>query len=156
VRAWFERLSRRDQLLLVPLGLASVAILLYLGVWSPVTEALARRQEANANAVAALDWMREAAREIKERRSGWQGGSSGESLSAMVDASLPQHELVMQRFQPVGDRAAQVWLEEAPVPQVIAWLAAVERGGGARVDNVSIVAADNAGQVKTRVRISKP
>lgn len=156
MKAWFERLGRRDQLLLVPLALALAGILLYLAVWAPLTRGVARYDAANANAVAALEWMSEAAQDIKARQSGWRGAVPGQSLSSLVDASLPQYELVMQRFQPVGERAAQVWLDEAPVPQVIAWLAAVERNGGVRLDNVSIVAADKAGQVKTRVRVSKP
>jgi type II secretory pathway component PulM len=73
----------------------------------------------------------------------------------VVDSSLPQHKLVMKRYQPIGEQGAQVWLEDASLPEVIAWLSALEAGSGMRLDNVSIVSSDKQGYVKTRVRLER-
>ena len=155
MKQWFDRLSRRDQLLLGPLALLLAAVLLYALIWSPLNSALARYETANAASVDDLVWMRKAADDLRQRGSGLSALQQGQSLSALVDASLSKHKLVLKQFQPVGESAVQLLLEEAPMAQVIAWLAGMEREAGMRLDNVAIVAAEKQGHVKVRVRMSR-
>jgi general secretion pathway protein M len=155
VKEWYESLSGRDQLILVPLVLVLLLFLLYGMVWSPIATATERSEVANRGALDTLDWMREAVVQINGRRGGQSQAAEMRSISAVVDSSLPQHKLVMKRYQPIGEQGAQVWLEDASLPEVIAWLSALEAGSGMRLDNVSIVSSDKQGYVKTRVRLER-
>ena len=155
MKQWFEALSRRDQLLLVPLGFAMVFALFYGIIWAPASGAVSRYEASNAAARDTLDWMRQAAADIAHSRSSAASKQAGQSLSTTIDSSLPKYKLTMQRFQPVGETTAQIWLEEAPMSQVIAWLASLEQNSAMHLDNVSMVAADKQGRVKVRVHLSK-
>ena len=102
-----------------------------------------------------LDWMQQAVADIKNAGAGGGVADQALSISALVDTTLPNYSLVMQRYQPTGDDSAQLWLEDAPVSQVIAWLVAIERDYGMRLITVAITSADKQGFVKTRVRMGK-
>lgn len=153
MRQWYEGLSRRDQMLLLPTVLLVVLALIYMLVWKPIALAGQRLELSNQKSTKALGWMSEAVSELKSRRGGKVASTGGASISALVDATLPAYKLVMKRYQPTSDQGARVWLEDAALPQVIAWLAALERERGMRLRTVSIVASATQGYVKTRVRL---
>lgn len=153
MRQWYESLSRRDQMLLPPLVLLTVLALMYMLVWKPISTASQRLELSNQKSGEALDWMSEAVSELTNLSGDRASTKGGASISALVDATLPAYELVMKRYQPTSDQGAQVWLEDAALPQVIAWLAALERERGMRLRTVSIVASATQGYVKTRVRL---
>jgi general secretion pathway protein M len=101
-----------------------------------------------------LQWLGTAAEQIQlQRRTGIRG--NGESLSTLVDASLPQYQLTMQRFQPSGKDKAQLWFENIPYQQLVAWLYYVESEKGVKIDAVSMNNEDASGRVSARVRLQR-
>ena len=155
MKEWYENLSRRDQLLLWPLVGVLLLALLYGMVWSPVADATRRLAATNDTSFETLSWMREAVATISQSSGVSSGAGAGQSMSTLIDRTLPQHSLVMKRFQPFGDNGAQVSLEDAALTNVVAWLSALEVGSGMRLLNVSIVSSDKPGFVKTRLRLER-
>ncbi len=156
MKLWFQKLSQREQLMVLAAALLIGLLLLYGTTWAPLTRAIDGYEADNADARESLDWMRQAVVDISSTSASAGVAAQTQSISALVDTTLPTYSLVMQRYQPTGDESAQLWLEEAPVSQVIAWLAAIERDHGMRLITVAITSADKQGFVKTRVRVGMP
>ena len=154
MKAWFSHVERRQQWLLGIGATVLVLIMLYLALWAPLLTGVRTLTSANDKTAEELAWMYSAATTVNARKA-TPAGSAGQSLSGLVDSSLPQYQLVMQRFQPVGNNAAQLWLEDAPIGQVLAWLSHMEVTFGLRLANVSLTPSDKPGIVQTRVRIDQ-
>lgn len=152
---WFRKLSQREQLMVATVAVLTGLLLLYGITWAPLKRAIDGYEAGNADARETLDWMQQAVVDIKSASAGGGAVDQALSISTLVDTTLPSYSLVMQRYQPTGDDSAQLWLEDAPVSQVIAWLAAIERDYGMRLITVAITSADKQGFVKARVRMGK-
>ncbi len=155
MKQWFGKLNPREQLMVAAAALLVGLLLLYGIAWAPLKRAIEGYEAGNADARESLDWMQQAVADIKNAGAGGGVADQALSISALVDTTLPNYSLVMQRYQPTGDDSAQLWLEDAPVSQVIAWLVAIERDYGMRLITVAITSADKQGFVKTRVRMGK-
>lgn len=156
MKQWFKKLTRREQLIVALVVTLLSVLLVYAMAWAPLRSAVDRYESANEKAQESLEWMRSATADIQRGNAGASQAAPGQSISSLVDSTLPDYKLVMQRYQPTGDDSAQVWLEDAALPQVIAWVVAMERDFGMRMVNVSIAASDKKGVVKTRVRLARP
>lgn len=156
MKQWYAKLSRREQLIVTVLAVFLVCLLVYSAAWAPLKSGAAEYQAGNEDAIESLEWMRSAVADIKQSGVGTSTGAATGSISALVDSSLPEYKLLMQRYQPTGDGAAQIWLEDAALAQVIAWTVAMERDFGMRLVSVSIASTDKPGMVKARVRLAKP
>lgn len=154
LKARFRKLSPREQIIVFLLGLLLCWALFYSIAWSPLSEGITAYESSNEKSEETLDWMREATANLASSQAAPQA-QANESISSLIDKTLPEYKLVMQRYQPTGDKAAQLWLEDAPLVQIIPWLAAMERDYGLRLVNVSVASSDKKGMVKTRVRVSK-
>lgn len=155
MKVWFQRLSQREQLMVLAGAALTVLLILYALAWAPLKNAISAYEAGNDEARETLEWMRQAVADVNQGSVGDGAANQAQSISALVDTTLPDYSLVMQRYQPTGEDSAQLWLEEAPVSQVIAWLTAMERDYGMRLINVAITSADKQGFVKTRVRLGK-
>jgi general secretion pathway protein M len=156
MKQWFKKLSQREQVTVILLLALTAWLLFYALAWSPLKRGVENYQLANADAIETLTWMRQAAVDIQQGRTGTSGVAAPESISALIDTTLPKYKLVMQRYQPTGDDSAQLWLEDAALAEVVAWLVSLERDFGMRLINVSIASSKTQGFVKTRVRMAKP
>ena len=155
MKVWFQKLSQREQLMVLAGAAATGLLILYALAWAPLKDAVSAYESGNEEARETLEWMRQAVVDVNQSSAGDGAANQAQSISALVDTTLPDYSLVMQRYQPTGEDSAQLWLEEAPVSQVIAWLTAMERDYGMRLINVAITSADKQGFVKTRVRVGK-
>lgn len=152
----FRQLSRREQIIVFFLSLLLGWLVFYSVAWAPLSDGISVYESSNEKSLETLEWMRQATANMQTSRGAAPQAQANQSISALIDSTLPEYKLVMQRYQPTGDRQAQLWLEDAALPQIIAWLAAMERDYGMRLVNVSIASSDKKGMVKTRVRLAKP
>lgn len=155
MKAWFGGLSRREQWVFGLGGAAIVLVILYSVLWAPLAAGVEKLSADNEKAAEELAWMYSAAATVNARKA-MPAGSAEQSLSSLVDSSLPHYQLAMQRFQPIGSNAAQLWLEDAPVGQVLAWLSHLEVNFGMRLASVALTPSDKPGIVQIRVRIDQP
>jgi len=149
MKEWYDNLSRRDQLLLWPLVVSLTIFLVYGMVWSPLATETERLAGSNQRTLETVGWMRQAVVDIKSRGGAARRGGE-RNISAQIDASLPGYGLAMKRFQPIGDQGAQIALEDASLPRVIAWLSSLETEQGMRLVHVVIESAEKPGYVKVR------
>ena len=81
--------------------------------------------------------------------------SSGGSLSAVIDASLPQYQLAIERFQPSGNQQAQLWFDKVSFNQMLAWMHYIETEKGLMITSLSLNNEAEKGIVSARIRVKK-
>lgn len=159
--AQYDQLSKRDQQALPVLMVAVFIGLLYFALWRPATtfhdSAIADRE----NAGELLAWMQ--ANESTIKRLGRASGDTspgtadlpdGRALMALVTRSARESGLALQRFEPSGENAIRVWLEDAPFAEVAAWLERLKSGNGVIIDQAAMDRADEPGRVSVRLTLT--
>lgn len=153
MNAWFKAQSSRDQIAIAVLAVAVFVYVLIGGVYQPLLAKQAQLSAANEAASEDLRWMLGAASQVKAAPVKKVASSSGGSLSQVIDASVRRAGIKMKRFQPSGDKQAQVWLENVPYTAAITWLNELEVERGYQIDSASISAASQPGMVNVRIRV---
>ena len=156
--AQYDQLSGRDQKALQVLALAFAVTFAYLGVWRPIADF---RAEARAEMQASkelLGWVRSKEPEARAiagpNSQGSQAGSLGDAdLLTTVTDSADQSGMPLQRFEPSGDEAMRIWLEQVPFTDLTQWLAHLETKYGITVDQASVDRADKPGLVDARITL---
>lgn len=157
--ARYDQLSRRDQQAVMVLGLAVLLAVLYLAIWKPAADFRERATASRDNAIALVAWMasneESLQRLAEDRRRGRTAAApeDGRQLMSLVTGSARQAGLSLQRFEPSGDNAMRVWIEDAPFNQVARWLEELATGHGITIDQASVDRAGNPGQVGVRLTL---
>lgn len=154
MNTWFKAQTSRDQIAIVALAIAVVIYVLVGWIYQPLQAKQAQLTQANDVAAEDLRWMLGAAAKVKAAPAKQASSSSGGSLSQVIDASVRRAGLKMKRFQPSGDKQAQVWLENVPYSAAMTWLNELEVERGYRIDSASITAASQSGTVNVRIRVA--
>lgn len=159
--AQYDQLPRRDQQALFVLAIAVFLGLLYFAIWRPAAGFHDQAVSARENAEDLLIWM-QANRPNMQRLAGATGGDtpstssigSGRELMAVVTRSAGEAGLSLQRFEPSGENAIRVWLEEVPFNQVAAWLERLHTEHGIVIDQASLDRKNSPGQVSVRLTLA--
>lgn len=131
--AHWRRLAPREQRLLL-LAAAVLALLLGYGLlWSPWQAARERLRADNARLRADLAWLQQLAPQVQALRARQPaaGAQAGGPLPVRLDASvraagLGEH---LSRLEPAADGSVKLWLNDAPLDGVLAWLAELAAQG---------------------------
>jgi len=156
MKAWFNGLEANERRMLIVGGGLLLVILLYMGIWEPLTDEVETLRASTAEQTALLTWMRSAAQEVKQLRG--RGGqqarpASGQSLLSLVDRTAKSGRLgtALKRVQPDGDEKVGVWLEAANFDDLVRWLVALETRHSVRVVSSVFQALETPGSVNARL-----
>lgn len=159
--AQYDQLAKRDQQALLVLIVAVLVGLLYFAIWRPATTFHDSAVDDRENAAELLAWMQANESTIKRLGSASSDGSAGTSdlpdgraLMALVTRSARESGLALQRFEPSGEDAIRVWLEDAPFAEVAAWLEQLKSGNGVIIDQAAMDRADEPGRVSVRLTLT--
>ncbi|MBC7185154.1 MAG: type II secretion system protein M [Marinobacter sp.] len=160
--AQYDQLPRRDQQALMVLSIAVFLGILYFAVWRPVSVYYEQSMAARDNGGELLAWMQ--ANEPAIRRLANSGGAAtaagvdkpenGRALMALVTRSAGEAGLSLQRFEPSGEDAIRVWLENAPFGPVAAWLENLNENHGVVIDQAAMDRASEPGRVSARLTLT--
>lgn len=153
---WYREQSPRDQrvlaLLAVFLLVVSVWLLVRLPVERDLSQAQRRYEAARSDHLWILAHRDEAARAAgRGAGQGSRGSQSGQALLSTVAGSARRSGLTLNRFQPEGDDALAVSLDEVVFGEMLRWLETLEAEEGIRVRQASLSAADRPGRVRARL-----
>ncbi|WP_166259266.1 type II secretion system protein GspM [Marinobacter salicampi] len=157
--AQYDQLSQRDQKALWLMAVALLLALLYFAVWRPVAGFHDNAELAHERAQSLVVWMennRAAIAQLSENRGDQKGSNritSGRALMSTVTSSAREAGIALQRFEPSGENALRVWLENVPFSQVAAWLEALNTDHGILVDQAALDSSDQPGQVSARLTL---
>lgn len=159
--ARYDHLPRRDQQALKLMVAALALALLYFAIWRPVDQYHDQALSSRENAAELLAWMQEnrvALRQLAGSNAGTgnnvQKPADGRALMATVTSTARESGLNLQRFEPSGDDAIRVWLEDVPFTQVAAWLEGLNTNHGILIEQAALDRRDTPGLVSVRLTLA--
>ncbi|HSG11746.1 MAG TPA: type II secretion system protein M [Gammaproteobacteria bacterium] len=162
MKAWFESLGGREQLMVAAAAVVFALFLVYALVWSPLQtshETLQTRVKAQRDTAA---WMTQSAGQLQqlqhERGPGAQS-LGGKSLLAMADSTARANGLgtSLKRVEPEGSNNVRVWLEDAAFDQVVKWLGVISSTYGIGIDSATMErVAGSVGKINARLTLQAP
>ncbi len=145
----FRTLSEREQRLVILSCVVIVIGAFYWGIWSPLNTSLTQQQALLNSQQKLLTWVQDSANRAQQlRRSGTGPASFNGSLPQAVNQTTNRHNITISRMQPQGEEL-QVWVDQAPFNDVLAWLQTMEKMGIV-ILQADIAEADDAGYIKIR------
>jgi len=156
MKAWFMGLEANERRIMIGGGGLLLVMLLYVGIWEPITNKMDALRVSTAEQQSLLAWMRGAAQKVKQLR-GHAGRpvrpASGGSLLSLVDSTAKSGRLggALKRVQPDGDAKVRVWLEAANFDDLVRWLTTLETRHGVHVESSVFQALDTPGRVDGRL-----
>jgi len=156
MKSWFLSLTQRERVMVQVASSVVTVFLLYLLVLEPISSNYSKNKKNVQTATETLEWMRNAASEVKQLRGGRQLSERPQGkqfVLSMIDNSVRKVGLaaVMKRVQPEGDFGVRVWFEAAAFDELIKWLSTIESEHGLLVNEINIEQTDSIGLVNARV-----
>jgi general secretion pathway protein M len=156
MKSWFLSLTQRERIMVQAAVSVIVVFTCYLLIIEPISNNYTKNKKNVASATETLEWMKAAAREVKELGGGHllQADPKGKQLTlSIVDRSARKAGLasVMKRVQPEGDSGVRVWFENAPFDELIRWLATIESQHDLSVNEINVEQTESTGRVNVRV-----
>lgn len=161
MKEWWSNLGTRERLIVGGAAVLLVPLLLWALVWQPLASSVRRLETEVVAQREGLQWMRNAAAELKQLHgSGAQAsaGLGGRSLLAVVDQSARAAGLGngLKRIEPDSATAVRARLEGVSFDAVVKWLDELSRQFGVLATLVSIERAQGIGQVNVRLTLQAP
>jgi general secretion pathway protein M len=150
---WLASRERNEQWVILALAAISVLVVLWLGIWKPISDWREIEHNRFSNAQSTLDWMR--ANEARARELARAGNTEGgeRSLIPLITRSAELQNLQLTRLQPEANGAVSVMLQSQPFNQVLRWLHQLEQNNGVTVARVSFDADAQPGLVSAQIRL---
>ena len=153
---WLERAPRERMILGVGAVLAGL-LLFFLLVWAPLYDALAAKQAERDEARELAAWLTEIRPEVRGAARG--GGVQGakRSLLSVVDGAARRAQLAeaVKRIQPDGDNTVRVWVEDAPLEELMRWVLQLQTQNGIRVSALNLDRGDASGTASARLTLER-
>ena len=157
----YLQLPRRDQKALQLLLSALLAGFLYFALWLPANSYHDRAQASRDNAAELLVWMNGNAAGIRQLAgTGAMQASAdidkptdGRALMGLVTRSARESGLLLQRFEPSGDNAVRIWMDNVPFADVAAWVESLNAQNGVVIEQAALEQAAEPGRVTARLTL---
>ena len=149
---WYAGKEASERTVIASLGAATVLVILWLGIWQPISDW--RDVEANRyqNAQALIDWLE--SNEQRARATAKQGSpaTTGRKLIPIITRTADAQGLQVNRLQPETNGVVSVVLQAQPFNDVISWLAQLKENNGVTVLRASVDSQGMPGYVNVQVR----
>lgn len=150
---WYFEQSQRDQRLLLLLAVFVATVLFWLLIWLPIQDRLTIAEARHARALADQRWILEQRESLQQLAAGQTGAGArtGQALLSTVATSARGAGITLNRFQPEGNDALAVSLEDVAFGELVVWLELLYRQEGIRVRSATIDAQNAPGRVRARI-----
>ena len=159
LRARFEALQPREQLIVAAGGLVLGLFLIYLALWQPFALARAHRAEelASARALAVRIEQIGALAQASHPAGGPPVVGNDVSLLSAVDQAGKDGTLgkPLSRINPDGDKQVRVWVDDVPFDAVLRWMDDLQTRYAVHIDNVAIERRPTPGVVSARLSLTR-
>jgi general secretion pathway protein M len=152
--AWRTLAPRERQFAIIGAAVLG-AVLLYLLVWLPIGQDVARLRVAVPETQAQLGKMRNQSAMIQPLRGRAASVPAPGTLVSVVDQSATGRGLRKQisRLEAEGSNGVQINAEAVSFNALIAWLAELREANALVVDNLSLDAGSAPGMVSAKIRL---
>lgn len=150
IKSWWFALSKREQNLMVVMGITVIACLLYLGVWQPISQGAESARSRLVSEQALLSWVKNQANQIVSLRDGSDRAVINDvPFNQVITTSSKQYGLTLIRIQP-RKNSYQVWFEPVSFKLLIEFIDYLQHQYGIRVDAMDIAKTKQPGMVEIK------
>lgn len=159
LRARYEKLQPREQLLVLTAGVVILFAIGYSIIWQPFVRARARYEleleDARSVATSLAAAQAEVASGVGQN---FSVVGSDVSLLSAVDQAAKSGTLnkAPTRLQPDGENQARVWLEDVQFDVLVRWMYELQNNYGLHIDVVDIERQPTSGLVNARISVTRP
>jgi general secretion pathway protein M len=155
LQAWYDSREPREQLALRVLALALTMAMLVLLVWQPLQK---MRDDAEARYVSnsrLLAWIEDNSAAVRSASGSSARPSAGADWISQLSRSAGAAGITLRGFNPEGDNAVRIQIENQPFVDVLAWLQQLELNQGIQVANAEFSSTTAVGQVNLRATLRR-
>ncbi|WP_439634117.1 type II secretion system protein GspM [Glycocaulis sp.] len=156
LKSRWQRLSVREQGLLIMAGVLSMACLVWFGAFQP---ALSWRESARTAYVAAAGDYRQigagTARLAALTASGADTVLEREPVRSVVAGSASRAGIVLSRVLPDDAGRLNIWIDSADGPRLMGWLETLSRDHGVIVVRAGIEQAGRGGELRAQLLLAR-
>ena len=134
---WYAGKEPSEQRFLMLLGIITTLLVLWAGVWKPISDWRSTAADRHRNAEAALTYLRRNEADARRVAASQRGGGGGRSSLPLISRSAQTNGVRLARVQPDGDRFTVV-LQAQPFDDVIRWIHSLEANNGIRVVQAAV------------------
>jgi general secretion pathway protein M len=150
VGRWFAHLEPNERTMVTGLFLFLCVVVLYLGIWRPLSDWSSNADAQYRRQLAVVDWMKLHEKEARVAGQRADGARESGSLLTTVANSAAHAGIQLPRYQPeVG--GVSVVLQNQPFNTLIAWIADLEQQSHVSVKQISIDSQGESGLVNARI-----
>lgn len=155
MKSWYYAKEPHERQIILVVGIILIISLLYLLIWSPVTEGYAQKKTQVVAQRELLRWMQSSSLQIDRLQGSGQKSRAGndDPLLSTVDQTIKSSQLgnSMKRLEPQGENKVQIWFENTSFDALTDWLSQLANQYQIRVNTINIDRQDAPGQVNARV-----
>ncbi|MCU7881153.1 MAG: type II secretion system protein M [Candidatus Thiodiazotropha sp. (ex Lucinoma aequizonata)] len=159
MKQWWQSKTPQEHLTLILTTTAVLILLLYLIIWRPLSLALEKKELLVKSQLTTLNWMQSNLELVKSLRSQQKTSPSNtnEALLTLIDRTATKIQLrqQIQRIKPQGDKAVQLWVEQAPFDIVINWLGQLTQQHGIEIESLNIDRQEKTGLINARLVLQR-
>lgn len=150
---WYAGREPSEQRVIAALAGLIVLTLLWLVVWSPVSDWRATAHNRYQNAQAQLDWMRANESRARALAADNSGASGRRSLLPVITRAAQAQGIQVNRLQPESGGVVSVSIQTQPFNDVLQWLRQLEENNGVTVLRLAADAQRQPGIVNAQIRL---
>src|SRR5262245_30537692 len=150
VGRWFAQLEPNERTMVTWLFAFLCVVVLYLGIWQPLSDWSSNADAQYRRQLAVVDWMKLHEKEARAAGQRGDGGAESGSLLTTVANSAAHANIQLLRYQPEGGGVSVV-LQNQPFNALIAWIADLDQESHVSVKQISIDGQGESGLVNARI-----
>ncbi|MCG8673410.1 MAG: type II secretion system protein M [Pseudomonadales bacterium] len=153
VKRAFYGLQRREQNLIMLMGVVILIAVIYLVAMFPAQNAVAAATKKLEAKQSLLSWMQANEEAAKNAAKSSQGASRGgnKNLLGSVNQAANRYQITLQRSEPEGKDKLRIWLEDTSFNNMVKWLHFLESKRGIAVSSISLDAEKQPGLVSAKI-----
>lgn len=142
--------SAQEKLVWSGLGMALLAVVLWLYVWQPLADRHAQARQSLAQAEETVQYLQRAAPRLRLLSAvSAPNGTAVQSMTNLVSRTASNHDIDLTRFEQSGTSGLRVWIDNQPFDQLLTWLAELD-SQGVEVDQLTLSQGNGPGLVTVR------
>lgn len=154
MKVWWRGHSASEQRIMAVLGVAVLLVILWLGVWRPVTSGLATGWDRHSAALDRYGSVRAKVEALSRRSAAIPAPGGRPSLEQLVGQTAAEAGFTLDRSSAQGDRRMSIGITSARMGPLLAWLSRLEQDGVA-VQTISIVPGGADGVVTVQAVLAE-
>lgn len=157
---WYHGLQQRERQLVLAASVVIAATMFYLIIWEPIHKSIAEQTQKYQSQVGILQWMQNAANEVKILKASGSANrkvSSTQAVTLLVEKSAASAGIkpYLSRLESTSNKGARVTIDAASFDQLLLWLNTLQTQYGISVTSANLDRNDKPGAVNARMTLKR-